>query len=204
MLFLHLFAAANVWPILVSHKWATTQKMSECRYSQSFSCAYLLLRTYYSQQPWSSLLIAVCCLCHARCNEMVGAGALNYTLREPAGIAGIITPWNLPLYLLSFKIAPCLAAGCVCICKPSEMTSLTAWKLCQLCQMAGEPQRGKTLFIRVLCLNFASNINKQQQGLEKIWRSHRSRKPCPSAMSNSGTALYTCIYYYYFYCYYPI
>jgi acyl-CoA reductase-like NAD-dependent aldehyde dehydrogenase len=54
-------------------------------------------------------------------------GALSYTQYVPAGVAGLISPWNLPLYLLTWKIAPCLAAGCTCVCKPSELTSLTAY-----------------------------------------------------------------------------
>ena len=54
------------------------------------------------------------------------AAATNYTHRTPIGVAGLICPWNLPLYLLTFKIAPALAAGNTVVCKPSEMTSLTA------------------------------------------------------------------------------
>eukprot|EP00057_Strongylocentrotus_purpuratus_P024062 XP_011678536.1 PREDICTED: aldehyde dehydrogenase family 8 member A1 [Strongylocentrotus purpuratus] len=59
-------------------------------------------------------------------------GATNYTMRMPIGVAGMISPWNLPLYLLTFKIAPCIAAGNTCVCKPSEMTSVTSWKLAKL------------------------------------------------------------------------
>jgi acyl-CoA reductase-like NAD-dependent aldehyde dehydrogenase len=57
------------------------------------------------------------------------AKVLNYTTRVPNGVAVLISPWNLPLYLLSWKIAPCLASGCTCICKPSEFTSNTAYML---------------------------------------------------------------------------
>ena len=58
-------------------------------------------------------------------------------VRSPVGIAGLITPWNLPLYLLSFKIAPALAAGCCAVVKPSEMTSVTAWMFCDVLNQAG-------------------------------------------------------------------
>jgi len=65
--------------------------------------------------------------------------AFNYVLRQPAGIAGLITPWNLPLYLLTFKLAPAIASGCSVIAKPSEMTSVTAWMLCSVFNEAGLP-----------------------------------------------------------------
>ncbi len=65
--------------------------------------------------------------------------ALNYTLRKPRGVAGIISPWNLPLYLLSWKIAPALATGNTVVAKPSEVTPMTAYKLSLLCQQAGLP-----------------------------------------------------------------
>lgn len=66
-------------------------------------------------------------------------GALNYTVRHAAGVAVLISPWNLPLYLLTFKIAPAIAFGNTVVCKPSEMTSLTAWMLCQVLIDAGVP-----------------------------------------------------------------
>ena len=65
--------------------------------------------------------------------------ALNYTLRQPIGVAGLISPWNLPLYLLSWKIAPAIAAGNTCIAKPSELTPLTANRLAELSIEAGIP-----------------------------------------------------------------
>ncbi|MDZ4839545.1 MAG: aldehyde dehydrogenase [Bacteroidota bacterium] len=64
---------------------------------------------------------------------------LNYTWRQPAGIAGCISPWNLPLYLFSWKIAPALAAGCTVVAKPSEVTPYTAYLLSELCIEAGLP-----------------------------------------------------------------
>lgn len=68
-----------------------------------------------------------------------GAGALNYTLRSPVGVVALISPWNLPLYLLSWKIAPAVALGNTCVCKPSELTPVTAHHLAELCVEAGIP-----------------------------------------------------------------
>lgn len=65
--------------------------------------------------------------------------AVNYTVRQPAGIAGCISPWNLPLYLFSWKIAPALAAGCTVVAKPSEITPMTAYLLSEICIEAGLP-----------------------------------------------------------------
>jgi len=65
--------------------------------------------------------------------------ALNYTLREPRGPAGLISPWNLPLYLLSWKIAPAIASGNTAVAKPSEITPMTAFRLSELCIEAGLP-----------------------------------------------------------------
>ncbi|MBL4660195.1 MAG: aldehyde dehydrogenase [Alcanivoracaceae bacterium] len=66
--------------------------------------------------------------------------AINYTLRDPIGIVGCISPWNLPLYLFTWKIAPALAAGNVVIAKPSEVTPMTSYLFSQLCIEAGLPQ----------------------------------------------------------------
>ncbi len=65
--------------------------------------------------------------------------AINYTLRHPIGVAGCISPWNLPLYLFTWKIAPALAAGNCVIGKPSEITPMTAYMLSELCIEAGLP-----------------------------------------------------------------
>lgn len=65
--------------------------------------------------------------------------ALNYTLRQPIGIIGAISPWNLPLYLFTWKIAPALAAGNCVIAKPSEITPLTAFMLSEICIEAQLP-----------------------------------------------------------------
>ncbi len=67
------------------------------------------------------------------------AAALNYTLRQPLGVVGLISPWNLPLYLLSWKIAPAVASGNTCVAKPSELTPLTAYRLGELVNEAGIP-----------------------------------------------------------------
>lgn len=66
--------------------------------------------------------------------------AINYTLREPIGVCGCISPWNLPLYLFSWKIAPALAAGNTVVAKPSEVTPMTAYLLSEICIEAGLPK----------------------------------------------------------------
>lgn len=65
--------------------------------------------------------------------------AINYTLRQPIGVVGCISPWNLPLYLFTWKIAPALAAGNCVVAKPSEITPMTAFLLSKLCMEAGLP-----------------------------------------------------------------
>jgi aminomuconate-semialdehyde/2-hydroxymuconate-6-semialdehyde dehydrogenase len=69
---------------------------------------------------------------------MEGVG-FNYTTRKPIGIVGCISPWNLPLYLFSWKIAPALAAGNCVVAKPSEITPYTAYLLSEVCIEAGMP-----------------------------------------------------------------
>jgi aminomuconate-semialdehyde/2-hydroxymuconate-6-semialdehyde dehydrogenase len=69
---------------------------------------------------------------------MEGVG-VNYTIRKPIGIVGCISPWNLPLYLFSWKIAPALAAGNCVVAKPSEITPYTAYLLGKVCTEAGMP-----------------------------------------------------------------
>ena len=65
--------------------------------------------------------------------------AINYTLRQPYGVVGCISPWNLPLYLFTWKIAPAIAAGNTVVAKPSEMTPVTAAMLGDICNEAGLP-----------------------------------------------------------------
>lgn len=72
-------------------------------------------------------------------HDSVGQGAINYTLRQPIGVVGCISPWNLPLYLFTWKIAPAIAAGCTVVAKPSEVTPMTAYLLSKLCIEAGLP-----------------------------------------------------------------
>lgn len=70
---------------------------------------------------------------------MEGLG-VNYTVRKPIGVVGCISPWNLPLYLFTWKIAPALATGNCVVAKPSEITSMTAYLLSKACIDAGMPE----------------------------------------------------------------
>ena len=72
-------------------------------------------------------------------HESVGKNAINYTLRQPIGVVGCISPWNLPLYLFTWKIAPAIAAGNCVVAKPSEVTPMTAYLLGEICNKAGLP-----------------------------------------------------------------
>jgi aminomuconate-semialdehyde/2-hydroxymuconate-6-semialdehyde dehydrogenase len=71
--------------------------------------------------------------------HLMGKDGFNYTLRQAIGVAGCISPWNLPLYLFSWKIAPALAAGNTVVAKPSEVTPYTAWLLSDICRQKGLP-----------------------------------------------------------------
>lgn len=73
-------------------------------------------------------------------SHAMGTHALNYTLRTPIGVVGCISPWNLPLYLFTWKIAPALAAGNCVVAKPSEITPMTAFLFSELCIEAGLPK----------------------------------------------------------------
>ena len=66
-------------------------------------------------------------------------GTVNYTYRKPLGVVGCISPWNLPLYLFTWKIAPALAAGNCVVAKPSEITPYTAFLFSEICMAAGLP-----------------------------------------------------------------
>lgn len=69
------------------------------------------------------------------------AGAfVNYSVRHPVGVAGLITPWNTPFMLESWKVAPCLAAGNTCVLKPAEWSPLSARKLAEIIEAAGTPR----------------------------------------------------------------
>jgi aminomuconate-semialdehyde/2-hydroxymuconate-6-semialdehyde dehydrogenase len=76
---------------------------------------------------------------HASEAHLMDGAAINYTLRDPLGVVGCISPWNLPLYLFSWKIAPALASGCCVVAKPSEVTPMTAFLLSRICIEAGLP-----------------------------------------------------------------
>ncbi len=72
-------------------------------------------------------------------SHAAGDRSLNYTLRRPLGVVGAISPWNLPLYLFTWKIAPALAAGNCVVAKPSELTPMTAYRLAALCSEGALP-----------------------------------------------------------------
>ena len=72
-------------------------------------------------------------------HESTGLDAINFTLRQPIGVVGCISPWNLPLYLFTWKIAPAIAAGNCVVAKPSEITPVTAFLLADICIKAGLP-----------------------------------------------------------------
>jgi aminomuconate-semialdehyde/2-hydroxymuconate-6-semialdehyde dehydrogenase len=76
---------------------------------------------------------------NSEAHESVGLDTMNYTLRQPLGVVGCISPWNLPLYLFSWKIAPAIAAGNTVVAKPSEVTPMTAFLLGEICSEAGLP-----------------------------------------------------------------
>src|SRR5690606_34498341 len=71
--------------------------------------------------------------------HLTGSEAINYTSHSPVGVAGCISPWNLPLYLFTWKIAPALAAGCTVVAKPSELTPMTAYLLSEICRDVNLP-----------------------------------------------------------------
>ena len=73
-------------------------------------------------------------------HESIGHDALNYTLRQPIGVVGCISPWNLPLYLFTWKIAPAIATGNCVVAKPSEITPMTAYLIGDVCNQAGLPK----------------------------------------------------------------
>src|SRR5712691_3088007 len=69
----------------------------------------------------------------------VPANALSFTLREPMGVAGQIIPWNYPLLMAAWKLAPAIAAGCTCVLKPAEQTPLTALEFAKYFEDCGLP-----------------------------------------------------------------
>ncbi len=73
-------------------------------------------------------------------HESVGFNTMNFTLRQPIGVVGCISPWNLPLYLFTWKVAPAIAAGNTVVAKPSEVTPKTAFLLGEILTEAGLPK----------------------------------------------------------------
>ncbi len=73
-------------------------------------------------------------------HESVGLNTINFTLRQPIGVVGCISPWNLPLYLFTWKVAPAIAAGNTVVAKPSEVTPKTAFLLGEILSKAGLPK----------------------------------------------------------------
>ncbi|GAB5400635.1 MAG: 5-carboxymethyl-2-hydroxymuconate semialdehyde dehydrogenase [Aureisphaera sp.] len=73
-------------------------------------------------------------------HESVGRQTMNFTLRQPIGVVGCISPWNLPLYLFTWKVAPAIAAGNCVVAKPSEVTPMTACLLGDILTEAGLPK----------------------------------------------------------------
>ena len=73
-------------------------------------------------------------------SQQLNSVAINYTLRKPIGVVGCISPWNLPLYLFTWKIAPALATGNTVVAKPSEVTPMTAYLFSEICIAAGLPK----------------------------------------------------------------
>ena len=77
---------------------------------------------------------------YSESHDQISQQNVNYTLRQPLGVVGCISPWNLPLYLFTWKIAPALAAGNCVVAKPSEVTPYTAFLLGKICNKAGLPK----------------------------------------------------------------
>ena len=92
--------------------------------------------------------------------------AINYTLRKPIGVVGCISPWNLPLYLFTWKIAPALASGNTVVAKPSEITPMTAYLFSKLCIEAGLP-KGVLNIVHGLGAKVGSAITKHK-GIKAI------------------------------------
>lgn len=92
---------------------------------------------------------------------------LAYTLREPVGVCGLITPWNYPLEMATWKIAPCLAAGCTAILKPAEQTPLTSLRAGELALEAGLPE-GVLNIVTGFGSNGAGEALVRHPGIDKI------------------------------------
>jgi aminomuconate-semialdehyde/2-hydroxymuconate-6-semialdehyde dehydrogenase len=93
--------------------------------------------------------------------------ALNYTVYQPVGVAGLITPWNFPLMLATWKVAPCLAFGNACVLKPAELTPLTATVLAEIIQHADVPA-GAFNLVQGFGPNSAGQAISQHPGIDLI------------------------------------
>ncbi len=100
---------------------------------------WLTIQTDIPRASSNFKFFATACMQFASESHYMEDTAINYTLRRPIGVAGCISPWNLPLYLFTWKIAPALAAGNTVVAKPSELTPLTAYYLSEICIEAGLP-----------------------------------------------------------------
>jgi len=98
-----------------------------------------LARTLDIPRSIANLRFFAAAALHVWSETHAAPGLLNYTLRHPLGVVGCISPWNLPLYLFTWKIAPALAFGNTVVAKPSELTPLTATRFAELCQECGLP-----------------------------------------------------------------
>jgi aminomuconate-semialdehyde/2-hydroxymuconate-6-semialdehyde dehydrogenase len=99
-----------------------------------------LARTIDIPRAISNLRFFATAILHTQTeSHRTDARALNVTLRRPRGVCGLISPWNLPLYLFTWKIAPAIATGNTAVAKPSELTPMTAHLLSTLCEDAGLP-----------------------------------------------------------------
>ena len=96
-----------------------------------------------------------------------GAGALNYTLRKPLGVVGIISPWNLPLLLFTWKVAPALACGNTVVAKPSEESPSSATLLAEVMRDAGIPP-GVFNLIHGFGANSAGEFLTRHEGIDAI------------------------------------
>lgn len=91
--------------------------------------------------------------------RVIDGVALTYEHRSPAGVFALISPWNMPLYLLTWKIAPCIAFGCTCVAKPSEVTSMTAY--CKLSLILPTRSLTRSSVITRHCRSWATQRSRQ-------------------------------------------
>jgi len=103
-----------------------------------------------------------------------GAGALNYTVRKPLGVIGVISPWNLPLLLLTWKVAPALACGNAVVAKPSEESPATATLLAEVMHDAGVP-RGVFNLVHGFGADSAGQFLSESEGIDALTFTGESR-----------------------------